>query len=69
MPLELCPGIPCHKENKVHDGEYVTTPLDNYKQNVLEMEAWQNFTDNQILIMNALRLSTLSIGKVKQFGL
>ena len=34
IPLELRPGILCHKEDKIQDGEYVTSPLDNYKQNL-----------------------------------
>ena len=69
MPLELRPGIPCHKEDKIQDGEYITTPLDNYKCNTLELDEWQNFTGNQLLIMNELKLSNMSIDKVTKFGL
>ena len=70
MPLELRAGIKIDSdclENE--DGNYITTEVDNFRRNALHLDAWRWHTDSQLLILDDLKLSKISIDKVTQFSL
>ena len=57
IPLELCAGTPIKSESpRVDDGAFITSTIDNYRRNTLSLEPWCNFTDNQVLFMNDIKL-------------
>ena len=70
MPLELRAGIKIDSdclENE--DGAYITTEVDNFRRNALHLDAWRWHTDSQLLILDDLKVSKISIDKVTQFSL
>ena len=68
MPLELRGGIAFQVKKGVEDGAFVTTFLDSFRKATLK-ENWRQNTPSQVLILNDLKLSGVSVDKVSQFGL
>ena len=70
MPLELRAGIKIESDLVSNeDGAYVTTEVDYFRRNALQLDAWRYHTDSQLLILDDLKLSKITIDKVTQFSL
>lgn len=68
MPLELCAGTAVQSDTLVEDGAYVETAVQNFRRS-LGLEGYRIHSENQLLILDDLKLSKMSIDKVTQFSL
>ena len=70
MPLELRAGVvlDTNSNEEDEDGEYITSASDSIRQS-LQLDKWRQHTPNQILIMDDLKMSNVSIDKVTQFSM
>ena len=68
MPLELRAGTAVQSDTIVEDGAYVETSVQNFRRS-LGLEGYRIHSENQLLILDDLKLSKMSIDKVTQFSL
>ena len=68
MPLELRAGIMVESDKQIEDGAFVMTAIESFRR-INNMESWRLHTDNQLLILDDIKLSKMSIDKVTHFGL
>lgn len=70
MTLELRPGVKIESDVQRNDGaSYLKTEIDSFRCNILQLHNWRQHTYHQTLMLDDLKLSSLSIDKVTQFGL
>ena len=68
MPLELQTGIVIESDKQMEDGAFISASIASFRcQN--DMEEWRLYTNNQLLILDDIKLSNLSVDKVTQFSL
>ena len=68
MPLELRGGILITSDVEQEDGAYVGCAIDVFRRS-LHLNEWRMMSQNQLLIIDDLKLSKLSVDKVTQFSL
>ena len=69
MPLELRAGVQIDTDaNDLEDGAYVGSISDHVRQS-LGLPAWRQHTANELLMLDDLKLSKVSIDKISQFSL
>jgi len=70
MPLELQAGIAIDTDtsDKVEDGAYVGAVTASVRRNN-DLAQWRQHTPNQLLILNDLKLSKMSVDKINRFSL
>ena len=68
MPLELRAGIVVQSDKLMEDGAFITTSIESFRRQN-DMEEWRLHTDNQLLILDDLKLSNMSVDKVTHFSL
>ena len=68
MPLELRSGIVIKSDIEREDGAFVRSAIDGFRR-LLRLDEWQMLSENQLLILDDLKMSNMSVDKVTQFGL
>ena len=68
MPLELRAGIAIESDIQNEDGAFVGSAIDGFRKS-LDLDDWRLHTPNQLLILDDLKLSKVSVDKVTQFSL
>ena len=70
MPLELRAGIRVDSDtvDVLEDGAFIGSAVDSFRRS-LDMDEWRQHTANQVLVLDDLKLSKLSVDKITQFSL
>lgn len=68
MPLELRTGIVIESDKQMEDGAFISASIASFRRQN-DMEEWRLYTNNQLLILDDIKLSNLSVDKVTQFSL
>ena len=69
MSLQFCAGIQLNPRN-TQDAAYVGSAIDDYRNcPELDFDDWRQHTPSQNLMLDDLKLNTVSVDKVTQFGL
>ena len=70
IPLELRAGIRVDNDtvDVLEDGGFIGSVVDSFRRS-LDMDEWRQHTANQVLVLDDLKLSNLSVDKITQFSL
>jgi len=71
MPLELRAGIKVDSDmvDVLEDGAFIGSAVDSFRRALGDMDEWRQHSANQVLILDDLKLSKISVDKITQFSL